>query len=62
MQLEILRQKNLKLGSSHLTHKITAMIDASVRDDLLDSTPSSPNVNGKRVVINLNDYTDATSV
>ncbi|XP_064641576.1 metabotropic glycine receptor-like [Lineus longissimus] len=62
MQLEVLRQKNLKLGSSHLDRKITAMIDASVKQDLVDSTPSSPNVNGKRVVISMNNYTDATSV
>lgn len=61
-QLELLKQRNMKLGNPHLQHKLSAMTEAAKKDDLPDSTPSSPNVNGKRVVINLDDYHEATSL
>ncbi len=63
MQLELLKQKNMKLGNPHLTHKLSAMTEAAIKaDDEMDSTPTSPNMNGKRVVINLDDFKDATSL
>ena len=81
MQLELLKQKNMKLGNPHLTHKLSAMTEAAIKADNDDdvtydanyditvanyditvSTPTSPNMNGKRVVINLDDFKDATSL
>ena len=62
MQLEVLKQKNMKLGNPHLTFKLSAMTEAAMKDEPPDSVPNSPNVNGKRVVINLDDFKDATSV
>ena len=70
MQLELLKQKNMKLGNPHLTHKLSAMTEAAIKADTDDdvihdvicSTPTSPNMNGKRVVINLDDFKDATSL
>lgn len=61
-QLELLKQRNMKLGNPHLQHKLSAMTEAAKKDDLPESTPSSPNINGKRVVINLDDYHEATSL
>ncbi|XP_064610873.1 LOW QUALITY PROTEIN: probable G-protein coupled receptor CG31760 [Liolophura sinensis] len=60
-QLEVLKQRNMKIGNPHLQHKLSAMTEAA-RDDLPDSAPSSPNLNGKRVVINLDNFHEATSV
>ncbi len=74
MQLELLKQKNMKLGNPHLTHKLSAMTEAAIKADNDDdvttydasydatSTPASPNMNGKRVVINLDEFKDATSL
>ena len=67
MQLELLKQKNMKLGNPHLTQKLSAMTEAAIKadndnDDDVISTPTSPNMNGKRVVINLDDFKDATSL
>ena len=85
-QLEVLKQKNMKLGNPHLTYKLSAMTEAAMKDEpsscvpppspflaapsnqLLVNTatelavPMSPNANGKRVIINLDDYKDATSL
>ena len=67
MQLELLKQKNMKLGNPHLTHKLSAMTEAAIKadndnDDDVISTPTSPNMKGKLVVINLDDFKDATSL
>ena len=62
MQLEMLKQKNMKLGNPHLGYKLSAMTEAAKKEEPPDSTPSSPNMNGKRVVINLDEFKEATSV
>ena len=66
VQLEVLKQKNMKLGNPHLGQKLSAMTEAAgIREDTtcLDNSPAnSPNMNGKRVVINLDHYSDATSL
>ena len=62
MQLEMLKQKNMKLGNPHLTYKLSAMTEAAMKDEPPDSAPNTPKANGKRVVINLDDFHDATSV
>lgn len=61
MQLEILKQKNMKLGNPHLGYKLSAMTEAAKKEEPTDSPPPSPNINGKRVVINLDDYKDTTT-
>ena len=62
-QLELLKQRNMKLGNRHLQYKLSAMTEAANKEELPpDSTPSSPNVNGKRIVINLDDYNESTNV
>ncbi|ESO87905.1 hypothetical protein LOTGIDRAFT_127003, partial [Lottia gigantea] len=61
-QLEILKQRNMKLGNRHLQHKLSAMTEAAKKEDQIDSTPSSPNLNGKRIIINLDNYNDSTNV
>ena len=62
MQLEVLKQKNMKLGNPHLSHKLCAMTEAAMKTSPQDSPPHSPNMNGKRVVINLDHFQDATSL
>lgn len=62
MQLEMLKQKNMKLGNPHLTFKLSAMTEAAMKEEPPDSTPNSPNMNGKRVVINLDEFRDGTSL
>ena len=62
MQLEILKQKNMKLGNPHLGYKLSVMTEAAKREDPSESLPPSPNLNGKRVVINLDDFKDSTSL
>ena len=62
MQLETLKQRNMKIGNPHLTHKLSAMTEAAKKEETPDSIPASPNVNGKRVMINLDDFKDATRV
>ncbi|KAK2152979.1 hypothetical protein LSH36_312g01017 [Paralvinella palmiformis] len=65
MQLETLKQKNMKLGNPHLTVKLSAMTEAAMKTEPADCcTPPahSPNMNGKRVVINLDNFKDATSL
>ena len=62
MQLEMLKQKNMKLGNPHLTYKLSAMTEAAMKGEPPDSTPNSPNMNGKRVVINLDEFQDGTSL
>ncbi|PVD21196.1 hypothetical protein C0Q70_19364 [Pomacea canaliculata] len=62
-QLELLKQRNMKLGNRHLQYKLSAMTEAANKEDLPpDSTPTSPNLNGKRIVINLDDYNESTNV
>ncbi|XP_041376919.1 probable G-protein coupled receptor CG31760 [Gigantopelta aegis] len=61
-QLEVLKQRNMKLGNRHLQHKLSDMIEAAQKGDLPDSSPSTPNLNGKRIVINLDDYHESTNV
>ena len=62
-QLELLKQRNMKLGNRHLQYKLSAMTEAANKEELPpDSTPSSPNLNGKRIVINLDDYNESTNV
>ncbi|KAL5021248.1 hypothetical protein ScPMuIL_000403 [Solemya velum] len=61
-QLEMLKQRNMKIGNRHLQYKLSAMTEAAQKDDLPDSIPTSPNVNGKRVVINLDDFHEATTL
>lgn len=62
-QLELLKQRNMKLGNRHLQYKLSAMTEAANKDELPpDSTPSSPNLNCKRIVINLDDYNESTNV
>ncbi|XP_074645793.1 metabotropic glycine receptor-like [Tubulanus polymorphus] len=67
MKLELLKQKNLKFGNTILARKIATMCEVITRtEDQLttctDSVPSTPNINGKRVVISLDEYTNPTSV
>ncbi|XP_071083633.1 probable G-protein coupled receptor CG31760 isoform X2 [Haliotis cracherodii] len=62
MQLETLKQRNMKIGNRHLQYKLSAMTEAAQKDDLPDSTPSTPNLNGKRIIINLDDYHESTNV
>ncbi len=64
MQLEVLKQKNMKLGNPHLMHKLSAMTEAACKEEPPGSSPPahSPNMNGKRVVINLDNFKDATSL
>ena len=63
MQLELLKQKNMKLGNPHLGHKLSAMTEAAMKEESTNmSPPISPNVNGKRVIINLDNFQDATSL
>jgi G protein-coupled receptor 158 len=52
----------MKMGNRHLQHKLSAMAEAAQKEDFPDSTPSSPNLNGKRVVINLDDYHESTTL
>ncbi|KAL3859157.1 hypothetical protein ACJMK2_009389 [Sinanodonta woodiana] len=61
-QLELLKQRNMKIGNRHLQHKLSAMTEAAQKEDSPDSTPTSPNMNGKRVVINLDDYHESTTL
>ncbi|KAL8613926.1 hypothetical protein ACOMHN_032916 [Nucella lapillus] len=62
-QLELLKQRNMKLGNRHLQYKLSAMTEAANKEELPpDSTPTSPNLNGKRIVINLDDYNESTNV
>ena len=61
MQLEVLKQRNMKLGNPHLSVKLSAMTEAARRES--DSPPPSPTINGgKRVVINLDEFKDGTSL
>ncbi|RUS88962.1 hypothetical protein EGW08_003298, partial [Elysia chlorotica] len=71
-QLELLKQRNMKLGNPHLQVKLSAMTEAAQKDELIlqelsssqhhhhphsSSHPSTPNVNGgRRIVINLDEY------
>jgi G protein-coupled receptor 158 len=54
----------MKLGNPHLTIKLSAMTEAAMKEEPPgNSTPAhSPNMNGKRVVINLDNFKDATSL
>ena len=73
-QLEVLKQKNMKLGNPHLTYKLSVMTEAAMIDDpsytqslamptTIDTQAlSTPTLNGKRVMINLDEYKDATSL
>ncbi|XP_013396833.1 probable G-protein coupled receptor 158 [Lingula anatina] len=62
-QLELLRQKNMKLGNPHLSYKLNAMTSLAKTENA-ESMPSSPNILTKKshVVINLDDFKDATAV
>ena len=60
MQLEMLKQKNMKLGNPHLGFKLSAMTEAAMKEEPPDSPPVSPDMNGKRVVINLDTFKDGT--
>ncbi|BFZ12928.1 hypothetical protein BsWGS_15967 [Bradybaena similaris] len=66
-QLELLKQRNMKLGNRHLQVKLSAMTEAAQKDELIlsegDSAPSTPNINGgRRIVINLDEYHVSTEV
>ena len=53
----------MKLNNPHLNEKLAAMQEAAmINDEPLGSSPDSPNMNGKNVVVSLDEYTDATSV
>ena len=53
----------MKIGNRHLQHKLSAMTEAAQKDDSPDeSTPTTPNMNGKRVVINLDDFKESTTL
>lgn len=53
----------MKLGNRHLQHKLSAMTEAAQKEDSPDeSTPTTPNMNGKRVVINLDDFKESTTL
>ena len=62
MQLEVLKQKNMKLNNPHLSYKLCAMTEAAMKGEPPDSAPTSPSMNGKRVVINLDEFKDGTSL
>ncbi|XP_069112828.1 metabotropic glycine receptor-like [Argopecten irradians] len=61
-QLEFLKQRNMKIGNRHLQHKLSAMTEAAQKEDSPNSSPSSPSMNGKRVVINLDSFKEATTL
>ncbi|XP_076449182.1 putative G-protein coupled receptor CG31760 [Babylonia areolata] len=63
-QLEVLKQRNMKLGNRHLQHKLSAMTEAATKDDPPADCPlpPSPNLASKRIVINLDDYNESTNV
>ncbi|KAL4234147.1 hypothetical protein ACF0H5_005800 [Mactra antiquata] len=62
-QLETLKHRNMKIGNRHLQHKLSAMTEAAQKDDSPDdSKPSTPNMNGKRVIINLDDFKESTTL
>ena len=61
MQLETLKHRNMKIGNRHLQHKLSAMTEAAQKDDSPEeSKPCTPNMNGKRVIINLDDFKEST--
>ncbi|GFS15643.1 G-protein coupled receptor [Elysia marginata] len=74
-QLELLKQRNMKLGNPHLQVKLSAMTEAAQKDELIlqevptsyhphsSSHPPTPNINGgRRIVINLDEYHVSTEV
>ncbi|XP_060594332.1 probable G-protein coupled receptor CG31760 [Ruditapes philippinarum] len=62
-QLETLKQRNMKIGNRHLQHKLSAMTEAAQKDDSPDeSRTGTPNMNGKRVIINLDDFKESTTL
>ncbi|KAJ8302765.1 hypothetical protein KUTeg_019161 [Tegillarca granosa] len=61
-QLELLKQRNMKIGNRHLQHKLSAMTEAAKKEDTPNSTPTTPNMNGKRVVINLDHFKESTEL
>ena len=52
----------MKIGNRHLQHKLSAMTEAAQKEDSPNSSPSSPKMNGKRVVINLDMFKEATTL
>lgn len=53
-QLELLKQKNMKLGNPHLSVKLSAMTEAAC------SCPPSPSENGRKVIISLDKIEEST--
>ena len=55
----------MKIGNRHLQHKLSAMTEAAQKDDSPEeSKPCTPNMNmnGKRVIINLDDFKESTTL
>jgi hypothetical protein len=53
----------MKIGNRHLQHKLSAMTEAAQKDDSPDeSRTGTPNMNGKRVIINLDDFKESTTL
>lgn len=52
----------MKIGNRHLQHKLSAMTEAAKKEDTPNSTPTTPNMNGKRVVINLDHFKESTEL
>ncbi|CAG5132424.1 unnamed protein product, partial [Candidula unifasciata] len=70
-QLELLRQRNMKIGNRHLQVKLTAMTEAAQKEETFQGTAReeapflypTANMNGaKRIIINLDDYHLTTNV
>lgn len=62
-QLETLKHRNMKIGNRHLQHKLSAMTEAAQKEDSPEeSNPCTPNMNGKRVIINLDDFKESTTL
>lgn len=59
-QLETLKQRNMKIGNRHLQHKLSAMTEAAQKESPKNSPSSSPLLNGKRVIINLDLFKESS--
>lgn len=59
-QLETLKQRNMKIGNRHLQHKLSAMTEAAQKESPKTSPSSSPLLNGKRVIINLDLFKESS--
>ncbi|XP_062614926.1 probable G-protein coupled receptor CG31760 [Saccostrea cucullata] len=59
-QLETLKQRNMKIGNRHLQHKLSAMTEAAQKESPKSSPSSTPLLNGKRVIINLDLFKESS--